>query len=402
MHVAVAEVPPQYDRGPRGDLRHDRRDIINKRRDSRERHGDVHLHRDARADDGLGERLPQRPDRASPRGVVGRRLVKDQVLRRFRGLGQFERRIGRRGAFDDHVTGGSLLQRQANAVNDPLDEFDALVQEEVRGLQRRNLASQDRQQLHRLVHTGHRKQGRDSLRATPHQPDEDGRDDAEGPLAADHQRRPGVAGVVLEQAAEALNHLPVRQHDGQARHPLAHRPVGEGHRPAGVRGDEPADRRTVAGAEIQRQLPAGLGCGSLHRRQRHAGADQEMPGGGVDRPELGQASGADQHLTAARDPASDQAGVAALRDDRGAVLGAQPHHLGDLGGVGGSDDRPASAAVAAREVALVRRAQLRVDQDVLLSDDALQVSDQVHEREYAGSQRLSGNRSVRQRMNMRI
>ena len=302
MHVAVTEVPPQHDLGSGGDLGHGRSDVLDEARDGRERHGNVDLDRHARADDGLGERVPQRPDRAPPRGVVGRRLVEDQVVRRFRGLGQLERRIGRGGAFDDHVTGGSLGDGQAHAVDDPLDELDALVEEEVRGLQRRGLAAQDRQQLHRLVHAGHGEQGRDALRATRHQPDEDGRDDAEGPLAPDHQRRPGVARVVLEQPPEPLDHLPVRQHDGQPGHPLAHRPVGERHRSAGVRGDEPADGRAVTRAKIQRHLPAGPGGGGLHRGQRHARADQEVPGALVDGPEVGQANRADEHLASARVP----------------------------------------------------------------------------------------------------
>ena len=70
-----------------------------------------------------------------------------------------------------------------------------------------------------------------------------------------------------------------------------------------------------------------------------------------------------------RDPAADESGVAALRHDRRAGVGAPGDDGGDLFGVGGPHDEQRVAVEPAGPVGRVRRGDVAVGQHVLGADD---------------------------------
>ena len=66
--------------------------------------------------------------------------------------------------------------------------------------------------------------------------------DAERAFGADEELLQVVAGVVLAQRRQLVEHAPVRQHDLEAEHERAHHAVAQHRRAAGVRRDDAAER----------------------------------------------------------------------------------------------------------------------------------------------------------------
>ena len=143
-------------------------------------------------------------------------------------------------------------------------------------------------------------------------------DNRERALAADEQRGQVVAGVVLDEPRQPPQHAPVGQHRLEAGDPGAHRAVAQHLRAAGVRRDHPADRRRVAGGEVDAEREPGPAQRGRQRRRRHAGADRDLRRDGVHRPDLAEPRERQHHLAAARHLPADEPGVPALRHDGGA------------------------------------------------------------------------------------
>ena len=92
--------------------------------------------------------------------------------------------------------------------------------------------------------------------------------------------------------------------------------------PAGVRRHHPADCRRVSRAEVHADLPADAARCSLHQRQRRTRPDRDLAGNAIGVLDLVQAQQAYDHLTAARHRPADEPGIAALRHDGRARMGA--------------------------------------------------------------------------------
>ncbi|CAB5025931.1 unannotated protein [freshwater metagenome] len=186
------------------------------------------------------------------------------------------------------------------------------------------------------------------------------RDDAEGALRAAEERREVVAGVVLEQALEVGDHRAIGQHRLDAGELGAGHAVGDDVDSTGVRRDGAADRRRVARGEVDPVHPAGRGGVALHVAEEGAGAGRELAGELIDLADVrepaqgdddGQAHGAG---VSGRDSAADEAGVAALRQDRDVRYGAGSDNPGDLGGRAGPYDCKARTGEPAGPVGGVR------------------------------------------------
>ena len=194
-------------------------------------------------------------------------------------------------------------------------------------------------------------------------------DDGERALGAGQQPAEVVAGVVLRHARQAPKDGPVDADRLEAEQLRAHRSVADDVHPAGVGGHHAADRRRVAGAEVHPDLPAGRARRGLHGAQRRTGPDRDLAGQAVHLVDLVQPQQAEHDLAAARHRSANEPGVAALRHDPHAGIGAGDEHARDLVGRRGPHDRQRVAVESARPIGLVGGAQAGIGQAVALADD---------------------------------
>ncbi|MNS90839.1 hypothetical protein D3C72_1249050 [compost metagenome] len=153
------------------------------------------------------------------------------------------------------------------------------------------------------------------------------RDYAERALGADEQLLQVIAGVVLAQALQAVEHLTVG-HDGlDAQHQVAHHAVAQDGGAAGVGRDDAADGGGAFGRKAEGE-EAVLFLGQLlGLQQGDAGLQRH---GVVQRRHVahGAQLACGQQDFAEGDLAADQAGAAALGHDGDAVAGADRDGLG--------------------------------------------------------------------------
>jgi hypothetical protein len=161
--------------------------------------------------------------------------------------------------------------------------------------------------------------------------------------------------------------------------------------PAGVGCHHAADRRRIAGAEVHPDLPAGRPRCRLDGAQRRAGPDGDLPGQAVDVLDLVEPQQAEHDLAAARHRSAHQSGVAALRHDAHARIGAGDQHARDLLRRCGPDDRQRIAVKSPRPIGLVRGAQAGVGQALVVADD---LAEGVDER-VGGHRRIVAARGLR-------
>ena len=109
-----------------------------------------------------------------------------------------------------------------------------------------------------------------------------GGDDAERAFGADENVPQIVAGVVLLQLVEPVQHASVGKHDFKAEHKVARDAVSERAGAAGIGREVAADGATALGAERQRKQAVDLRGGLLRLGQDDAGFAGHGVGGGVD------------------------------------------------------------------------------------------------------------------------
>ena len=178
-----------------------------------------------------------------------------------------------------------------------------------------------------------------------------------------------VAGVVLEQAGETPDDATVGEHRLDAHDLGAHRPVPQDLRAARVRRDHAADGRAAARAVVDAEGEPGRGGVLLEALERHPRAGGHLGRDRVDGAERVEPCEREDDLAPARHPPADEPGVAALGHHRHAGLVARRQHLRHLARAAGPDDQRGRSAEAAGAVAAVRRADLRIVEDVGRSDD---------------------------------
>jgi hypothetical protein len=167
------------------------------------------------------------------------------------------------------------------------------------------------------------------------------------------------------------------EHGLETEHLGPHGSVAQDPDAAGVGGHHPADRGRVTGAEVDAEGPPRRAGVLVEGGQRDAGAGRDLTGEAVDRLQPVEAPGG-QHdgavAGAGGHAAGHQSGVAPLRDDGDAALGAPADDGGHLFDRTRSHHGRRLAPEAARPVDLVARADVGVDDDVVGADQRRQVT----------------------------
>src|SRR5690606_16511535 len=125
----------------------------------------------------------------------------------------------------------------------------------------------------------------------------------------------------------------------------------------------------VAGGKVNAEGPAGGGNVPLQLGERDARAGGGLTGDGIEFGDRVEAREREHDFAAARHAAADQAGVAALRDDRDMVPGTSAYDLAHFVSRTGADDRQRRPVVATSPVGLVGGTKVGIEEDVSLADD---------------------------------
>jgi len=341
VHVAVGDMAerddPRSGIGLRDDVRYRGREphpLLCRDRD-------VELDRDAEEPGRLGLAFPVRPQPPSfggglPHGGVpvadhAREIIErggarglEQEIRLLRGR-QRRHQAGVLGKDAESGAGEELRRHESRYVPDRLSrqcvEFTEAVEPDDRG---------------------------DRVPQPRDQPEPRLGDDGQGALGAGEQRRVVVAGVVLDQPAQVRDDGAVGEDGLYPAQLRAHRPIAQDSDPARVGRHRPADGRAVPAGDLDAEIQVGIGVRDLLEGHPRTGGDLGRLT--VDRTQLSQAGRAQDNLTVERHAAADQAGIAALRDDRHAGLGAQRQDGRDLGGVTRPDRGSRVTAKSSRPV----------------------------------------------------
>ncbi len=186
-----------------------------------------------------------------------------------------------------------------------------------------------------------------------------------------------VAGVVLLELVEHVEHAPVGEHHLEAEHEVARHPVGERAGAARIGREIAADGAAALGAERERKQPVGVGRGLLRLHQHDARLAGHGVRRGVDLADAVEPGERDQELAVVRDLPADQPGIAALRHDRRAGLVGEPQDRGDLGDRARPQDRGRRAAI---EIAALDQVFLllgRIGDGVFFADQRDEARQQV-------------------------
>ena len=157
-----------------------------------------------------------------------------------------------------------------------------------------------------------------------------GGDDAERALGADEEVLEVVAGVVLLELVEEVQHAAVGQHDFDPDHEIAGDAIGERVGAAGIGGEVAADGAAALGAERQREQAVGGGGGLLRLHQHHPGLAGHGAGRRIDLADAVEPGQREHDLAVEGDLAADQAGIAALGHDRRRGRVGELEDRGDL------------------------------------------------------------------------
>ena len=186
-----------------------------------------------------------------------------------------------------------------------------------------------------------------------------------------------VAGVVLLQLAEQVEHAAVGQHHFDAEHQIAGDAVGERAGAAGVGGEIAADGAASLGAERQREQPVG-GCRRLLRLlQHHAGFAGHGVRRGIDLADFVEAGERDQQFAVERNLAADQAGIAALRHHRRAGLVGELEDRRHFGDRAGAQQHGGAAVIEVAALDQIGRERGRVGDGVSVADDLGEARQQI-------------------------
>ena len=180
----------------------------------------------------------------------------------------------------------------------------------------RGALGREAEQIERRLRRGHADEGGLDRARPRHQAQHRGGDDAERAFGADEQVLEIVAGVVLLELVEVVQHAPVGEHHFDAERVRARDAVGERGGAAGIGREIAADG---AGALRRQQLriePVDAGRRLARALQRDAGLAGHGVGDGIDLADAVEAVEREHDLAVMRDLPADEAGVAALRHDR--------------------------------------------------------------------------------------
>ena len=232
------------------------------------------------------------------------------------------------------------------------------------------------EQIDRGLHRGDRgPRGLDRLRPR-HEAQHRRGDDAERAFRADEQVREVVAGVVLLQLVEVVEDAAVGQHHFEAERMRARDAVRQRRSAAGVGRKIAADGAASFRRQQLRIEPVDVGRGLARALQGDAGLAGDGVGDRIDLADLVHAVERQHDLAVVRNLSADQAGVAALRDDRGRGLVGDLEQLGHFLGRARPQHHRRVAGPQRAELDQIGRLLVLVGDGVLLADHG----DQAGER----------------------
>ena len=174
----------------------------------------------------------------------------------------------------------------------------------------------DTQQLQRGFHRSNAGKGGLDRTRPRHQPQHRRGDDAERAFGADEQVLQIVAGIVLFQLVEIVEHAAVGQHHFEAERVRARDAVGQCSRAAGIGGKIAADGAGAFRRQELRIKPVDFGRGLPRALQGDAGLAGDGVRGRIDLADAVEAVERKDDFVVVRNLPADQAGIAALRHDR--------------------------------------------------------------------------------------
>ena len=344
--------------------------------DARDRHGDVVLDRDALDLLRLGNILAQGPQRGRLRLAGSDRRVSDDAVlgRALQRL--FQRRgeiVARAGKFDQRLPCRFAGERVARARNVSEHQFQRGTADDLEG---RNVvaggSAQPPQQADRRGRIGHGHPGRGMCARTREELQGRRRNQSQRAFGADEEMLQIVAGVVLAQGAQAVPDAAVGQHHFEAEAKLTRIAVAQHLHPAGIGREVAADGGAAFRRQRQRKQAIDLPCCLLYGMQGAAGLDRDRVVVRVDGADAIQARERDHHFAAGRRRAAAQAGIAALRHDGRAGVGAGAHHGGDFFCASGQYHAGCAATETAAPVGAIGCEIRRPGQDLGGTDDGPQ------------------------------
>ena len=222
-----------------------------------------------------------------------------------------------RGQFDQHVPGMRRCERIAAARGVFQNQLDAAPRHD---LEARDVAAaallRDTEQFERgLRRSNAGKGGLDRARPR-HQAQHRRGDDAERAFGADEQVFQVVAGIVLFQLVEIVEHAAVGQHHFETERVRARDAVGQCSRAAGIGGKIAADGAGAFRRQELRIEPVDCGRGFARALQGDAGLAGDGVRGRIDLADAVEPVERQHDLVVVRNLPADQAGIAALRHDR--------------------------------------------------------------------------------------
>ena len=233
------------------------------------------------------------------------------------------------GVFQQHAVGRVLVQRYAQLRKMPVHQLQRKLRHHLETSQAgTESCARQVQQLHRGLYRRHGGPGGQLRLGLRVELERGCGDHTQRAFAADVQVAQVVAGIVLAQAGQHVQHFALRRHHFQAQAEFTCIAVAQHLRAAGIGAEVAANRAAAFRSHAEWKQPAGFGRGLLQLLQDTASFHRD---GLVRHVDLAHALHAlqAQHDVATvrfRRRAADQAGIAALRHDGHAGCGASPHH----------------------------------------------------------------------------
>ncbi len=233
------------------------------------------------------------------------------------------------------------------------------------------------EQLHGGGWGGHADEGRLHRARAREQLDHRGGDDAERAFGADEDMPQVVAGVVLLQLRQQVHDAAVGQHHLDPHHQVARDAVGDCAGAAGIGGEIAADRAAALRAKRKRKQPVDRRRGVLRFRQHDAGFAGHRVRCGIHFADLVEARERKDKFAVERDLPADQAGIAALRDQRRLGLVRELEDRLHLGDRAGTQQHRRAAMIDAAAFDQIRLERSRIGDCVSVADDGRKARQQV-------------------------
>ena len=374
VNVAVAEMSERQ-RPRAGNKRgHRRVRVTNESRHRRDWHRNVVFDRAAGVALHLAKHFAHAPERLGLFQTVGNGGIDDESRLvafsqdRFEHLAQAL--AGLRRQFHQHVPGMRRSERIPAALAMTEHELDTLARHD---LEARDVAAAfllgDAEKFEGRFRRGDADEG-GLERTRPRNEAQHRRGDyAERALGADEQVFQVVAGIVLLQFVEVIEHAAIRQHHFEAQRVRTRNAVSDGRGAAGIGGEVAANGASAFGGKELRIEPVDRGGRFARALQGDAGLAGDGVGGRIDFADAVEPIEREHDLVVMRDLAADEAGIAALRHDGRCGVVGEHEDRGHFGNRSRAEHHRRMAMEQAAHFDEIRRLRLLISDGVSLADD---------------------------------